>query len=148
MSEHSDDPLERVQREVERLFHSLVYYRHPSCHFAETGWAPPTDLVVSEESARVIVELAGVPRENVRVQLQGNLLEISGRRTPPREPSSAHYHLAEISFGDFHRAIELPWIADESKVDARYRDGMLEIHLQRSAAAAHLPITIQHERAD
>jgi HSP20 family protein len=123
------DPMDNLQREVERLFHDLVYQRHPSAHFAEQPWTPPADLVVSESSARVILELAGVPRGNVRVRLRGRLLEVSGRRDVPQEPSGAHYHRAEIYFGDFSRVIELPWEADEDKVTATYRDGMLEIQL-------------------
>jgi HSP20 family protein len=128
------DPLENLQREVERLFHDLVYHRHPSAHFAEQPWLPPADLVVSEKSARVIVELAGVPRETVRVRLRGRMLEVSGRRVPPQEPAGAHYHRAEIYFGEFSRAVELPWEADESSVTATYRDGMLEIRLMASPA--------------
>lgn len=127
------DPLDNLQREVERLFHDLVYQRNPSAHFAEQPWLPPADLVVSESSARVILELAGVPRRNVRVRLRGRLLEVSGRRTPPQEPAGAHYHRAEIYFGDFSRVIELPWEADEDRVTAIYRDGMLEIQLVPSA---------------
>ena len=124
------DPLESIQREVERLFHDLVYHRHPSAHFSEQPWVPPADLVVTERSARVIVELAGVPRENVRVRLRGNLLEVSGRRIAPQESAGAHYHRAEIYFGEFSRVVELPWDADEASVSATYRDGMLEIRLQ------------------
>ena len=124
------DPLENIQREVERLFHDLVYHRHPSAHFAEQPWVPPADLVVSEQTARVIVELAGVPRENVRVRLRGHLLEVSGRRMPPQEPAGAHYHRAEIYFGEFSRVVELPWEAEEASVSATYRDGMLEIRLR------------------
>ena len=124
------DPLENIQREVERLFHDLVYHRHPSAHFAEQPWVPSADLVVSERTARVIVELAGVPRESVRVRLRGRLLEVSGRRMPPQEPAGAHYHRAEIYFGEFSRVVELPWEADEASVSATYRDGMLEIRLR------------------
>ena len=129
MPRSPSDPLENIQREVERLFHDLVY-RHPSAHFAEQPWVPPADLVVSERTARVIVELAGVPRENVRVRLRGHLLEVSGRRTPPQEPAGAHYHRAEIYFGEFSRVVELPWEAEEASVSATYRDGMLEIRLR------------------
>jgi HSP20 family protein len=128
------DPLESLQREVERLFHDLVYHRHPSAHFAEQPWVPPADLVVSEESARVIVELAGVPRENVHVRLRGRMLEVSGRRVPPQESAGANYHRAEIYFGEFSRVVELPWEADERSVTATYRDGMLEIRLVASPA--------------
>src|SRR5881396_1793903 len=127
MSSHDDDPLHHIQREVERMFRALVYHRQLSSHFGEPTWAPATDLVVSEHSARVIVELAGVPRERVRVRLTGQVLEISGRREQPHELGGAHYHLAEILFGEFRRAVELPWVADAEKVEAVYRDGMLEI---------------------
>lgn len=137
------DPHEDLQREVERLFHDLVYHRHPSAHFAEQPWLPPADLVVSESSARVILELAGVPRRNVRVRLRGRVLEVSGRRTPPQEPAGAHYHRAEIYFGEFTRVIELPWEADENSVTATYRDGMLEIHLVPGAPPRPTDVPVQ-----
>ena len=137
------DPLESIQREVERLFHDLVYHRHPAAHFAEQPWVPPTDLVVAERSARVIVELAGVPRENVRVRLRGHMLEVSGRRTVPQEPSGAHYHRAEIYFGEFSRVVELPWEADEKSVSASYRDGMLEIRIEAIPAAQPTDVPVR-----
>ncbi len=142
-----NDPLESLQHEVERLFHDLVYRRHPATHFSEAQWAPAADLVVSEESARVILELAGVPRESVKVTLRGNALEVSGRRAPPRELAGAHYHRAEIYFGDFRRVVELPWEADESKVEAVYREGMLEIRLQRAPRPARTEIDIEEPGA-
>lgn len=130
MSQHNDDPYSIAQREIERFFRDLVYQRLPSAHFTGEPWAPPVDVVVSEDSARVILELAGVPRESVRVRLQGRTLEISGRRTAPQELRGAHYHRAEIYFGEFRRVVELPWEAEESTVEALYRDGMLEIRLK------------------
>ena len=71
MSQFPVDPFEIAQREVERLWRDLVYHRLPSSHFSEQPWAPPTDVVVNDTSARVIVELAGVPRDNVHVRLRG-----------------------------------------------------------------------------
>ncbi len=86
--------------------------------------------MVSKHSARVLFELAGVPREDIQVRLLGNLLEISGRRQPPQEPSGAHYHRAEIFFGNFRRIVELPWPADPEHVSASYKDGLLEVKLK------------------
>jgi len=142
MSQTPDDPFENLQREVERLFRDMVYKRHPAAHFMDQPWAPATDLLVSEKGARVIVELAGVPRDHVRVRLNGRILEISGRRHSPQEPITAHYHQAEIYFGDFQRLIELPWEADEASVKAYYRDGMLEIRMipARTPRATEVPI--------
>ena len=139
------DPLENIQREVERLFHDVVYQRHPAAHFAEQPWVPPTDLVVSERSARVIVELAGVPREKVRVRLSGRLVEVSGRRTVPQELAGAHYHRAEIYFGEFSRRVELPWEADEKSVTATYRDGMLEIRLEAIPAPRSTDVPVHKD---
>jgi HSP20 family protein len=141
------DPLESLQREVERLFHDLVYRRHPASHFAEPRWSPAADLVVGKRSARVLFELAGVPRESVKVLLRGNVLEVSGRRTPPQEATGTHYHRAEIYFGDFRRLVELPWEADEAKVEAAYREGMLEVRLRRAPEPERKEIPIEEPEA-
>jgi HSP20 family protein len=122
-----------AQRQIERLFHDLVYRRHPAAHFTDTPWAPATDLVVSRGNARVLLELAGVLRENVTVRLTGRSIEITGHRPRPAEPGDARYHRAEIFFGEFRRVIELPWEADAEQVQARFRDGLLEIVLQRTS---------------
>lgn len=144
MTHDPEDPRLVLQRNVERLLRNLVYHRHPASHFTEPAWAPPVDLVVSENTARVIVELAGVPHEQVHVRLQARALEITGRRQPPQELGGAHYHLAEILFGDFHRVVELPWEADPDRVEAQYRDGMLEILLVPAPAPQQTQIPIEH----
>lgn len=147
MARNPEDPVESIQREVERLFHDLVYHRHPATHFSEPAWKPAADLVVSRQAARVLLELAGVPRESVRVTLRGRTLEVSGRRVPPQEPGGAHYHRAEIYFGEFRRVIELPWEADEHTVEARHRNGMLEIHLKPVSAPTPTDIPIEQKQS-
>jgi HSP20 family protein len=142
MPRHPNDPLENLQREVQRLFYGLVYHRYPASHFAEPAWSPPADVLVSEQHAHVMLELAGVRRENVRVWLRGNILEVVGRREPPQELGNAHYHRAEIFFGEFGRTIELPWEADENSVEANSRDGILEIRLQAASRPQRAPITV------
>src|SRR5262245_66652068 len=99
MARNPEDPIESIQREVERLFHDLVYHRHPASHFSEPSWQPAADLVVSRHAARVLLELAGVPRESVHVTLRGRTLEVSGRRNPPQEPGGAHYRSEERRVG-------------------------------------------------
>jgi HSP20 family protein len=143
MSQFPVDPFEIAQREVERLWRDLVYHRLPSSHFSEQPWAPPTDVVVNDTSARVIVELAGVPRDNVHVRLRGRSLEVSGRRQPPLKSPGVHYHRAEIYFGDFQRMIDLPWEADPRRIAASYHDGMLEIRLQPLASARRTTVTVR-----
>lgn len=136
----SSDPLESLQREVERLFHDLVYHRHPATHFGETAWSPPADLVVTADAARVSFEIAGVPRDQVTVRLRGRVLEVAGHRKPPQEPEGAHYHRAEIFFGEFRRAVELPWPADPDTVTAQIRDGLLEVRLRPARIRTDVPV--------
>jgi len=143
MSSQHDDPFEAAQRELERLWRDLVYRPHPAAHFAEHFWTPPADVMVSGQSARVLLELAGVPRESVRVQLRGRMLEVSGRRVAPQESGGAHYHRAEIYFGEFRRVIELPWEADEKGVEAIYRDGMLEVCIKAAARSQTTDVPIR-----
>lgn len=142
----SKDPHDSAQREVERLWRSFAF-QHPASLFAERVWAPPVDMVVSDDSARVLVEIAGVPRDQVRVRLRGRTLEIRGRRLPPRqEVAGAHYHRAEIYFGDFERTIELPWEADELAIEARVRDGMLEIRLRAASRPSMRDVPIRRSK--
>ena len=147
MAPREDDPFAHVQREVERLWRDLVYHQHPSTHFADQAWAPPADVVVTQDSARVILELAGVPRDAVRVRLQGRTLIVSGRRVPPQELQGAHYHRAEIYFGSFERSLELPWEADPNAIEAVFRDGMLEIRMRAAVTPNPTSVPI-HEGAD
>jgi HSP20 family protein len=142
-----DDPIHRLQRDAERMLRNIVYHRNLGSHFGDPVWAPATDVVVSGSSAQVIVELAGVLRDEVRVTLLGNLLEIRGCRRPPvPRHQGTHYHRAEIWSGDFRRTIELPWNADAEKVDAVFRDGMLEIQLVPAPTSEHTRVTIEYQR--
>jgi HSP20 family protein len=144
MSQTPREVREDLQREIERLFRDLIYHRHPGSHFNEPQWSPLTDVVVMKHAARVLIELAGVPRESVNVRLRGNVLEVSGRRDSAQEPVGAHYHRAEIYFGEFRRVVELPWIADEQRVEAFFKDGMLEIHL-RPVATRRVVVAVVNE---
>jgi HSP20 family protein len=147
MSQNSDDPFQIAQREIERLWRDLVYQRWPHSHFTNEPWAPPVDVMVAADTARVILELAGVPRESVRVRLRGSVLEIVGRRNPPHEMSGARYHRAEIYFGDFRRVVELPWEGDDRRVSAEYRDGMLEIRVKALVGSlAGQPETVREKQ--
>jgi HSP20 family protein len=144
MSDDVEDIGFAIQRDVERLLRNFVYSGRSASHFSEPAFAPAVDLVVGDAFARVIVELAGVPRENVRVRLDGRALEITGRRQPPQEPADSHYHRAEILFGDFHRVVELPWVAAPDRVEALYRDGLLEIRLVPAPVSVETQVPIKH----
>lgn len=148
MTDNPRDPFERFQREVERLFHDMVYRRAPGGHLGGAPWQPLVDLIASNDRAWVRVELPGVSRQDFRVSLQGNLLRVWGRRRPPRDVEGVDYHRAEIFYGPFERIIELPWHADEDQIEARHREGFLEIQLVPLAAATPTDVPVEREAED
>jgi HSP20 family protein len=145
VSDHSRDPIERFQREVERLFHDLVYRRHPSSHFGQAPWQPPVDVMATEQRACVRVELPGVSSKDFGLSLNANVLRVRGVRRAPRDLPDADYHRAEIFYGPFERLVELPWRADPDHIEARYKDGLLEIQLVPLPEAAPSDISIDRE---
>jgi len=68
---------------------------------------------------------------------------VSGRREPPTEPGEAHYHRAEIYFGNFRRVVELPWEADAASIEANFKDGMLRVKVRRAPAPQVTDVPIE-----
>jgi HSP20 family protein len=90
----------------------------------------------------VYVFAAGVDPKTIGVSIQQNLLTVSGNRTVEVN-QNAEYYRRERYDGDFHRAIALPDDANPDLVDARYRDGVLHITVQRRQATKPRQVEIQ-----
>jgi HSP20 family protein len=94
------------------------------------------------EQVDVYLFVAGADPEKIEVSVQQNLLSVSGGRPVTVEPD-AQYYRRERFDGDFHRVIALPDDADPDRVDARYRDGILHITIQRRQAVKPRQVQIQ-----
>jgi len=81
------------------------------------------------------VSLPGVDPKDVNIQVQGNVLSISGERTMPEERNEADFVQREMMYGSFERQIPLPDGIETNRLDAEYRNGILEITAPISAAA-------------
>lgn len=71
-------------------------------------WVPPADVIETEGELIVLVALPGVPPEEVRVEIDGGTLVVSGRRTLPPQLRNAVIHRLELPQGQFERRIPLP----------------------------------------
>ncbi|MFN0067037.1 MAG: Hsp20/alpha crystallin family protein [Limisphaerales bacterium] len=97
------------------------------------SWVPNTDVVVHEGGVTVIVELAGVRREEVNLEVNGGRLRIRGRREKgPRVPNSK-YIVMEIPDGDFDFVVDLPVGLESAKATAAYLNGFLRVELPRTS---------------
>lgn len=92
-----------------------------------SAWTPPVEIAQRNDRFVVCAELAGVKREDVRVEIKSDRLTIEGdrRREPPHAPQEQRR--SERSYGHFYRVIELPPGADPDAASASMHDGMLEI---------------------
>lgn len=93
---------------------------------------PPTDVIEAGDKIIVLVEIAGIRSEDLKLTLTNQHLVITGVRDRPQQTASA-YHQVEIFFGDFRVDVVLPWPVDSDTVTASYDDGFLKVELPRQA---------------
>ena len=102
------------------------------------GWAPQIETFRRADRLIIRADLPGLKREDVKVEVDGDLLAISGERRSEREDSRDDYYRSERNYGRFYRAIPLPEGANADDINATFRDGVLEVSLAapRNTAAA------------
>jgi HSP20 family protein len=132
------DPTRFVEEQVDRLLTMLS----PSAPEMEVPWTPPVSVWENDREFVVSVDVAGVSRNDVDVKVQGDRLTISGRR---RTPYTDDHRLraSERPFGAFQRTVLLPPVVRRREgregnvpIDARIRDGELEITVVKEGTAA------------
>lgn len=138
MSQTSDPPFSRFSRQAGKILESVT---QGYCGFAHTDqtWAPSVNLYETEDAYRVCVDLAGVDKEKIEVNVNGQLLSIRGHREVPRSPHAtrgagpqrARVHRMEIDHGSFAREVELPADVEPRAISATYRNGLLWIELPK-----------------
>ena len=110
---------------------------------ATTEWYPVLDLTENTEEFVVRLEVPGVHKENLDINLTGDLLTIQGRRELMNEVSGETYLRREREVGKFVRKIRLPVPVVEKEVKATYQDGLLVIHLPKVAPAVANRIVVK-----
>lgn len=95
------------------------------------AWQPATNLYETEEHYVVCVDLAGVNRPEICIEVRKDVLVISGCRESPRPESRSKVHLMEIDHGNFCRSVVIPSSVSVEKIEARYSDGYLWVELPK-----------------
>ena len=109
----------------------------------DRGWSPAVSASENADELRFVVELPGVPEENISVELENGVLQISGEKTETRtEGDEDRYYVYERSFGSFSRSFTLPRTIDGDNVQATFKDGVLTVTLPKAAEAKGRKIEI------
>lgn len=94
------------------------------------GRFPRYDLIqVPGEGYRILLDLPGVPREDIDVSTVGDEIVVSGERRRPEVPAAAEVHRSERGFGRFRRALRMPADVDPGGISAKLEDGVLRLTL-------------------
>lgn len=130
--------LSALQSEVNRLF-----TRATGGEVAERqSWIPAIDVVETDDAIVLKAELAGMKPEDINIEVQDNVLTVSGERRFEEEVKEDKFYRIERRYGSFSRSLALPPIADESKVDAAYENGILKITVQKAEVVKPKKITV------
>ena len=111
------------------------------------SWSPALDVLHEDGDVVVRAELPGVKPEDVDITLSRGVLTISGQRKAETEQQGQGYYVRERRYGSFRRSMVLPEGIDESKINARYENGVLEVRIA-GAAAVQEPKKIQIQAAE
>ncbi|MBL7140772.1 MAG: Hsp20/alpha crystallin family protein [Planctomycetes bacterium] len=120
--------LEHLARHMTDLMHKVL---RPGFGEKAADWTPAIDVCESDDHYEVIVELAGVRRDDIEVYTERGHLVVTGWRHDPTSPKKVCWHQMEIEEGQFRRRIALPPSVDETKIAARFRDGLLRIRIPK-----------------
>ncbi len=125
-------PLVRLQNEMNRLFEGL-FEDVPSARWRSLEF-PPFNLWEEGDLAFIEAELPGIQLEDMDVFVAGNELTISGERKF-HSPERGVWLRRERPIGKFSRTVTLPWEIDPGKVEAKLKDGILQVQLTKSEGA-------------
>jgi HSP20 family protein len=106
------------------------------------GTFPDINIIQTASDVRVYVFAPGIDAKALDVSIQQGLLRISGRRSIVRNQKAAYYRQERFE-GEFSRSISLADDIDPDRVEASYRDGIVQIRLQRRETAKPRQIEVR-----
>jgi HSP20 family protein len=106
------------------------------------SWTPGVDVVEETDAYLFSADLPGVPKENVDITFEDNILTISGSRERQEETNNGQYRRVERRYGKFTRSFSLPSQVDTAKVDASFKDGVLQVRVPKAETAKARKIKI------
>lgn len=126
------------KKEMERFFDELGGWRRPSWPaWMEEGevLTPAVEVGETDDEFFVKAQVPGMKRENLSVDLSEGALTIKGEAKEEKEEKKKSYYRREFSYGHFARTIPLPAGAEASKASAELHDGVLSVHVPKTAEA-------------
>jgi HSP20 family protein len=123
--------LAALQNEMGRWMNQMTGGTTPGNGQSSSTWLPAVDVWETEKELVLAFDLPGIPEDKVSVELDDNVLTVSGERERTHEHSGDRFYRYERRFGTFARSVTLPQGVNEEAIQAAYRDGVLEIRVPK-----------------
>jgi HSP20 family protein len=132
-----------IQDQFNRVFNAL----RPGDSRGGT-WLPAVDVYDTKDAVVLKADLAGLKPEDVQLDLEENVLTLSGERHAEEPPEGDRYFRVERAVGKFERSIALPLGIRADEVEATFEDGVLTVRLPKAEVTRpkRIPIEIKGER--
>jgi len=108
-----------------------------------TGRWPAIDVTEKDDHFLVHAEVPGCKPDDIDISVSGNILSISGEKKQQEEVKEKGYYHAERVFGSFRRDLTLSGDLDPNKIEATYKDGILNIKVPKSEKAKPVKIKVK-----
>lgn len=135
--------------EIERGMEEMVNRFLGAWPWPEAGWGrgrvPAVDMIDRKDEVVLRADLPGLVQKDIEVTVQHGMLTIRGERQMEEEDKEEERCYRERAFGAFERTLPLPPGVEEDKIRATYKNGVLEVHLQKSKEAKGRKIEIKAE---
>jgi HSP20 family protein len=123
--------LSTIQSEMNRLFNTFFDAPHGNGPTALRRWLPAMDLVETDDDFVLRADLPGLSEDDVNIEVEDNVLTISGERKAEHEERKEGYYRVERASGSFARSLTLPEGIDPERVRASFDKGVLEVRIPK-----------------
>lgn len=123
-----------LQTEMDRFLSSFLDPANGGSIAAARRWVPPMDVLETEDQYLIRLDLPGTSEADISVELEDNVMTITGRRDSEHEKKAGGYYRVERATGAFSRSVTLPDGVEADAVEASFDRGVLEVRVPRPAA--------------
>jgi len=138
-----ESPLFREMEEMTERFNKFFKPFDLKEPLTVADFTPAVDIQETENEYLVKTELPEVKKEDVKVTVENGILTIQGERKLEKEEKNRKYHRLERSYGTFLRTFTVPLDADETKVAADFKEGLLKVHIPKTEKARPKAIEVK-----
>ena len=132
----------RIGHEVDSFLND--FFGYPKVWSVDgASYVPKVDIVENDNTVAMRFEVPGMEKDNFKINVKDNVLTVSGERKSENEVKSNNYIRSEIRSGSFSRSFTLPETVDVDKIEADYKNGILELTLGKREEAKPREIDVK-----